>query len=267
MNIILLHETIRLRIDEARSPRFDYNTIDSVINTSARKIVKDRYDSIKKRRPYSFESIQRLRDELYTLVNTGTVFPATGSYLQNMQASLDRYWFLLELRVKIGSDIYTVIPTDYDELGVIEMNPHRRVKYTYPSRLYWIEDKNGIKIIKPSTGTLIEGYPEFLMKPIEVNHGIEISNTTIAFAADVLCRALEETIYDNGTGPQTFKPGQSFTLLLGTQITSGIAVYNWTDSDLPDVLEEELTLLAAAELTGDIREWERYQSLKIEAES
>ena len=66
--VIEMHQDLDLLIDKVQTPRFTSPEKDRVLNYAQDRIIQDRYDNIKRDTGYSFQSLQRVRDEMRTLV-------------------------------------------------------------------------------------------------------------------------------------------------------------------------------------------------------
>lgn len=271
MNIVALHYKVAFFLDAEKSPRFSRKAEDKAINSAINDIVLDRYNNIRqKQKEYAFQTSQRLRDELYTIVEEDDALVATGDILSI--ASMTDYYLLLSLEVDISGRTINTIPLTYDEKNIIEINPFLRPSITYPERVYRIESAEGIKIIFGDTGTLVSGHSWFLKKPAKVSIGTEVSDTVthILSAVKVIAYVdttlnlhsitggvissvdlLEEEEYTIGGDPVKY-----------ARLVSGIVFITPTETDLPEILHEEIARKAAAILSGNVENYNREQSLE-----
>lgn len=272
MNIVALQYKSVFYLDSEKSPRFKKKAIDKAINSAISDIVLDRYDNIRKsQKEYAFQTAQRLRDELYSIVKEASDLTVVNDIIALTQ--ITDYWLLLAMRVDISGITINTIPLTYDELNIVEINPFIRPSIVYPERVYRIESSEGVKIVFGDTGSLVSGHAYYLMKPAKVNIGTEINSSAtnilpgtkiIAYVDSVLhifsegsaspheYTLLEEEEYENPSG----------TNVDYIQIHSGICFINYTDTDLPDMLHEEIARKAAAILSGNVENYNRESSLE-----
>lgn len=256
-NAIQMREAVDKLIDRVKSPRFNDANYYTAINRAIDFIVKDRVENIKKKKNYSFQSSQRLRDELYTLVMptfspipTGNTiaFPADYKYLLAMGISVD--------------NIETICrPITLNEKALMKRNPFKRPT---TNKTYYTEDSSGWQIFIPSGGTITSIDLDYLKLPNVVTIGQE--NDKIASGVGVLTNATDYIVYEEAVhAGVTYYEGEVFTSS-NTNLTSGIVILRATviDSDMPESLHEEIITGAAAIMNGTVEDWQKQQSLKID---
>jgi hypothetical protein len=193
MNIVATHYKTVFFLDSDKSPRFRAKAIDKAINSAITDIVLDRYNNIRqKQKEYAFQTSQRLRDELATIVKFASALGATDNIID--LSTITDYWLLLSMKANIsGSDINT-IPVTYDELNIIEIDPYTRPSIIYPQRIYRIESSEGIQVIFGDVGALVSASAYYLKKPAKVSIGTEVSTLGTEISAGTELIAYIDTI-------------------------------------------------------------------------
>ena len=271
MNPVALHYKTSFFLDSERTPRFKKKTVDKAINSAINDIILDRYNNIRqKQKEYAFQTSQRLRDELYTLVEEYTDLPVISGNRISLQPVTD-YWLLLAMSANISGKVINTIPVTYDEYNVLELDPFVRPSIVYPERVYRIESSSGVKIIFGDTGALASADMFYIKKPAKVAIGTEVStqNTELTLNEKVIAYVDSVIRVKDSTGEvvedvalteeEEYIPSQSaytYTLF------SGIVYKDFTECDLPDILHEEICRKAAAILSGNVENYNRENSLE-----
>lgn len=270
MNIVALHYKVAFFLDAEKSPRFKVKSIDKAINSAINDIVLDRYNNIRqKQKEYAFQTSQRLRDELYTIVQQETGLTAVNNVIS--LASITDYWLLLALEVTISGKVINTIPLTYDEKNIIEIDPFVRPSIMYPERVYRIESANGIEIIFGDVGTLATGHAYYIKKPAKISIGTEVSNGSTTFQnGEKIIAYVDSTVtiynYLIHVEDVDLLEEEEYTIPVGPGYTafvvSGIVYKNYVDTDLPDMLHEEIARKAAAILSGNVENYNKAKSLE-----
>ncbi len=288
MNIIQIHNKIRVLLDNENSPRHLPATIDELIQTAITLIVDDRYGNEKKGpqqggKNYSFQSTSKLRDQLYTLVKkTATAMTAVADTIPATAYPSD-FMYLVSPIVNINGMTAIAVPLTYEEEAVIHFDPKRRPSIIYPARIYFIEHAGGFRIIWGAQGTLTNAHMYYIKTPASVFYGVEetnnvalqqyepdgngIGNKTL-IAVTVVTLEHKLIAAPNTAVVGTIQPGTRFTLtwdpLATYKILTGIAVKDSVDCDLPANLHEEVARRTAALINGTIENFDRKIDLQRE---
>tara|TARA_Y100000310_G_scaffold298998_1_gene333431 strand:+ start:2146 stop:2790 length:645 start_codon:yes stop_codon:yes gene_type:complete len=144
-----MHEDLDLLIDKVESPRFTSPEKDRVLNMAQDRIIQDRYDNIRRDTGYSFQSLQRVRDEMRTLIKELPYVPVVvnpgGYYTFTLPAN---YRHEILLQANINANTVTSIPIDYDTFGVAEEDPFNKFTANNPRHV-----ESGATSVKIYTGT------------------------------------------------------------------------------------------------------------------
>lgn len=257
MNAIQLREAVDKLIDRVKSPRFNDANYYTAINRAIDFIVKDRVENIKKKKNYSVQSSQRLRDELYTLVvPTFAPIPSGISI-----AFPSDYLYLLSLGISVDGTGSICRPVTYNERDLLKRNPFRKPK---TNKTYYIEDSAGWNIMIPSGSVITAIALDYMKKPNTVTIGSE--DDKIEAGTGVLINATIYMVYDEAVhAGATYYEGETFTSS-NINLTSGTVILNSliTNTDMPVQLHEEIITLSAAIMNGTVEDWQKQQSLKID---
>ena len=161
-----MHEDLDLLIDKVQTPRFTSPEKDRVLNYAQDRIIQDRYDNIRRDTGYSFQSLQRVRDEMRTLVTEVPYTPVInqGNYYTFTLPSDYRHEILLQLN--LNAQTVTSIPIDYDTFGVAEEDPFNVMTAEYPRH---IESGSNQVRVYAGTGTLAYVVISYLKNPLPID--------------------------------------------------------------------------------------------------
>ena len=164
--VIEMHQDLDLLIDKVQTPRFTSPEKDRVLNYAQDRIIQDRYDNIKRDTGYSFQSLQRVRDEMRTLVTDVPYTPVInqGNYYTFTLPSDYRHEILLQLN--LNAQTVTSIPIDYDTFGVAEEDPFNVMTAEYPRH---IESGSNQVRVYAGTGTLAYAVISYLKNPLPID--------------------------------------------------------------------------------------------------
>ncbi|MFA6916975.1 MAG: hypothetical protein WC222_11300 [Parachlamydiales bacterium] len=271
MNIVQIVNKTDFYLDSERSPRFEPKQRIKAVNSAINDILLNRYDNIKKgpkEKEYAFQTAQRLRDELYTLVRYQASIAATGTDLIAKANFPTDYMFLLLLEASISGQIINTIPLTYDELNVVQLNPYYRPSITWPQRIYRIESNEGIKVVYGSVGRLISANMYYIKKPATVSLGTEVNDNTVHFnTGDTIIAYVASSLAIVVEGTASILLDEEESYVIGTNgetdswLDSGIVYQNPVETDLPETLHEEICRIAAKILSGNVENYNREMSL------
>ena len=248
MNIVQLHERTRFWLDMVKSTRFDSQDIDNGLNIAIDMKVRESYDQ---NRPMnksdSFQRNQRLRDELGPIVaeavdGNPASFTLAGNVISI--ASSSDYRYLVSLGIKIGSVVYDCFPLTYDRKNTNPNNPYRRARMTPTVKMYYNELGGNIVVTHAYTGALTDFELYYIKNPATVNYGIEYTSAHAFTPGDILI-AVEQTVYAG----VTYKIGDEILIAApNNNITSGVVVHSYVNTDLRASTHEEIARRAAINL-------------------
>jgi hypothetical protein len=253
-NIVTLEDRMMQYVDRARSARFTNIEKDSAINTAIDWVFYDRYDNIKQKKAYSFEFIQRVRDDLRTLIITQTLTPSG-----NIVAYPTGYRHELSFDAVINGVQASSRSITYDEYRIVYNNSFQIPTPQYPVHY---EDQNGINVDFGGAGTFSAGVLSYLTHPTKVF----VSSTIVSAGTNVLTVGF--TYYVN-LGPVThnavvYQTGQTF-VAVNTALTGGGNVYQIINPNMPEHLWEEIAKLGSQVLTGSVSDYSKSKWSEQEA--
>jgi hypothetical protein len=260
MNVVQMHNRTYFFLDSIKSPRFPSRQVDEAINSAINKIITDRYLAIKRNPGYAFQSNQRLRDELYTLVQKSAEIAAAGGIIPIANFPVN-YKFLLNCKIKVSGSWYFTIPMTYDEMSMIERDPFQRPTIRYPERCYRIESAVGLEFEFGDSGALEKAILYYIKKPATVAIGTESNPGTLSAGTYI---ALTDIVWDNipPTDPVSSQSGTVITPGASWTLSSGIVVSGHTNSDVPETLHDEVCSTAAQILSGVVENFDRERSIQ-----
>lgn len=238
MNTPQAHDRVYLWIDRVGSKRYRRQSITDALNVAINWFIKDRYDNIKKETGYSFELVERIRQELYTLIVETNIVPTGVRILTpaNFVYELVTFLTLNEERVLSQSRTYN----ENDLQGNSFMVPNLEYPLHRRSSLGYEYDFSG-------NGTFTNVQLFYLRRQVDMVFG----NTKITAGAGTLIIGQnyyveDAAIVSNGI---TYQPEDSF-VATSTAFTGAGNVTRFVNCDLPETAHEEICGYAAAFLSG-----------------
>lgn len=245
-------------IDRVKSARHDDVDYIDNINAAIWRTVKDRVAPLKIQRGYSYESAQRIKDELYTLVPV----PATGSPVSSIVAIPNDYYYYLLLYIIIDGVEYFCRPSTFNEIGPLQDDPFAKPSAVKP---YFTQQTNGFLLYKGSSGTFGNYRLYYIKKPATTSMGKESDkiNSSGTLSIGATYYVYEQAVHNS----ITYYPGDTF-IAANTTLNSGIVIPATVvvNCDLPDNMHEEICKLAATLMLGPVEDFDKKQSLEIDVE-
>ncbi len=255
MNAAIMRNRIRFHIDKYKNPRIKQGLhIDQAINIAINDFIEDRYDNIKKARGsrnYYFQAVQRVRDELRTLVKSATIVPV------NSIISLPSdYRHEAGLEVVINGNQVHSIGILYNELSKRKQNYFLKPTDADP---FHYESELGITVEAETPPTSSVLY--YLKKPATV----VLSETSIVAGTTLI---VGQTYIVTGTTPVTYNgtvynTDEDFVVDITSTVHTGGNVVTATNSDLPDHAHEEICKRAAAYIGGHGEDYNKLQTMDM----
>jgi len=264
MNIVKKHIGIKARLDQVNTPRFEDWQIDDAINKVTSFIVRNRIaGTVENGQRVSFQKIQMVRDELYTIVKEKTSDdaqdPLTIDANKIIQSLPSDYRYLVGLYIEVNNIAKDwCAPITYNDLAILKKNPYQRPSQDFPYNFYSIESSNGLECFynKQSNDTLDRAKIFYISEPVNVYLGTRYGpNTTTGSMI-----AYTDCVYDS----VTYRKGTAFTIINASLHTVGTAVKGFVNSDLPISLHDEIIEEAAAVLNMNIENFNKWKAMKEE---
>ncbi len=254
MNILQLHDRVKFWIDEYGSPRQRPASIDGALWASSKAIVDEKYDHSKQNHNQdSVERFQRVRDELYTLVKATPIGASAIAIANNVIAASEipedyKYLLLMEV-VALSSGTpdanteWTICdPVTLDQKrDFLKRNPFRKPKNDgLFNRNYYEENISGF-LLHSEISSLNYAKMSYLKEPDETYIGVE----RVAGYSPVIGRsaiATGDVVYSGNS----YRRGQMFTLAGATTFAGDDVLTDFTNTDIPITLHEEIAKKAAS---------------------
>lgn len=254
MNIVQLEDRMMQWIDRARSARFTNTEKDNAVNTAIDQFFYDRYDNIKQHKFYSFELIQRVRDDLRTLVKTAPLVP-TG----NLVTYPIDYKHELSFDTIVNGIQKSSRMVSYDEYRIIKSNSFQEPTIEYPVHF---EDQNGINVDFGPTGTFTSSILTYLIAPTLVFvSDVPITAGPTALTIGLTYYVTIGTVTHNAI---VYTVGQTF-VAVSTVLTGTGTVINIVNTNLPDSTHEEIAKLASSIIIGEVSDYTKSKFTEQEA--
>jgi hypothetical protein len=265
MNIIKMHLKVKARLDQVSTPRFKDSQIDNAINTVTSYIIRKKImGTIENGKRVSFQKVQVMRDELYTIIKeldtSGSLsINADNKTIEDLPSDY-RYLVALEYQVNGVAKDFSV-PITYDERTVLEKDPYMRPSKDFPYNFYHVESSSGLECFYGQVANDVLDYARimYIADPTTVYKGVSFS-TSKSFGVSTQVIADSICVY-SGT---TYNPGEQFTMTAGTNLTSGTAYYDFVNSDMPNSLQDEICDNAAKVLNMDIENFDKWKAMTEE---
>lgn len=256
MNAVELFDRLDFYVDRVKSVRYDDTDRATATNIAIAKIVDDRYDNFKKKRSYSFQSIQAIRDELYTIVKTT---PAIAP-VNNIFSYPADYRHEVAFNIIIDGNEVASHSSSYEEQGELKDYSFANPDKNEPVHN---EDENGINIYFNGGGTISTAKLSYIRNPAIVL----VSDTIISQGPAVL--TIGQTYYVV-TAPMvhnsvTYIVGQTF-VAVNTAFTGAGTVELIVNCDLPTNMHDEVASTAAQILLGIATNYNGKQNMKDESD-
>lgn len=255
MNIIEMHTRLEYYVDKSKSPRFlsDFH-YDQSLNIAQDKIIQDKYDNIKQHKMYGFQVVQKVRDDLRTIIKTVPIVP-----VGNVLAYPADYLYEVALAVTIDGVEYSSTSVAYNRVNIQNDNTFTEEIKEEPTH---IEDQNGIKVMFGTAGTFTTANLSYLSIPPVMSKGlIDITQGPTALVIGQTYYVTVGTVTHNAV---VYTVGQSF-VAVNTVLTGTGTVIFIVNCILSVSCHEELCKQAAQILIGSVEGWNQSKFLNNEA--
>lgn len=245
---------VEFYIDKVSAPRFSVpKHYLPALNIAIDRYIKDRYDNIHLNKPYSFQVLERIRDELRTIVKNITAAP-----VGNLIAFPVDYMHAVSLQVIINGIKVPSRASTYSELGVIEENSF---EVPTPDEPVHLEDQTGITVRFGGIGIFSSYDLGYIRKPATV------FKSTITLSQGPLVLTIGSRYYVI-TGPVIhnavlYGPGAEF-VAVATGFTGTGTVVEIVNCDLPDNTHEEICKMAAELIEKTVEDYPKSNALEQE---
>lgn len=250
-NIVLLHDRVKFWLDVSRSPRFLPKQIDSAINIAIDDIIKDRFipnTPANKNGIMDIKGLERTRlikNELAPIVKVKSDISINGNRLLfNDQNFPTDYYVYTSMEIVINSNIYNPIEVSQEFLRGLREDPFSRPSISPEDKTYFKVTNEGFTFYV-GQNTITKVNLSYLAKQATVFYGFEkrVVNVTNGAAIIIAQDACTFGSTNYKLGDQLVKPGA-----LSTAEENVLVVTDWVNSEMPDILFEEIAKRAAESL-------------------
>jgi hypothetical protein len=254
--------------DVTRNARFFYSDFNKAFNDAIQIFINDRFGDEDGRKPYSFQSMEQIRSDLFTLIKnsnptittTGTTTTRYGSYTENHFVYPTDYQEMIAIWPTIDGYTDYSRPTTYNEIGPLLNNSFRKPTN---KKTYFNEDATGFTVWRGTGGTFSSLKFEYLKAPATFSVGNEsnIINAGPNLTIGLSYIAIDDSV-QNGV---TYTGGTQFTAAATTTLTSGTVILAslTTPIELPVKVHDTICKMVSEillKVTGDLSKAQAVQS-------
>lgn len=170
--------------------------------------------------------------------------------------------YLVAIRLRVSNEWIYTVPTTYDELPILNVNPSTRPSLIGSMKAaYNIESGDGFKIESGKDGIIQAVEVLYLPTPTKVFAGkeydISMAGSLAALDGKKVIVRSEFAIVSGAV----YECGTEFTVYPDTVLTEGIVAYGYRNSDAPNLLHDEICRDAAAMLAISTNNKEKIETL------
>lgn len=257
MNLPEMHDRVDFWADTVKSPRYTRKQRDAALNIAIDSFVKDRYDNIKvadrDRVPYSFEIVERIKEELYTI--TEIDYPAL--VVNNQTPTPPEFLYHIVSFVEVAGKKVLSIPKPYVE-NDLSQNSFAKPSLDQPVHR---RTPTGFKY-DVGSASINRAFISYMKIPVQVKW----NETPITAGITVLVPG-EVYYVVSGTAIQGTTPHIADTVFtsLGTGFVGTGILNKVTNCNLPVHTHEEICKIAASVLTGTFENYNKSQKIDMES--
>lgn len=249
MNTPQLADRIYYHLDRQRSNRYKRFTLVDALNVATDRFIKDRYDNIKLSLPYSFERVERVRQELATLVSGPlAIVPANNDIAVPSNFQYEVLMYAVINGARRLSHTLTYAESDVTENAFMEPSNeypiHRRTATGYNFQL-------GNGAFSSAELWFIKQQQILVFEDAQISAGAAVLSIGNLYYVNNL------TVVHNFI---TYSDGQTFLAVNATLAGPG-TVSRYVDTDMPVTSHEEIAKMAADSLAGVSENYRKAQLL------
>ncbi len=262
MNAIQVYNSVLFYTDRTKGTRYYFQEINKAVNDAIMKKIDSITDTNKKGQ--GIDRLQVMRDELYTLVKTGTPAAPTGpTAITTIEGDFNIY--------------HHNFPTDYqtyDRMSLVvgglttyakdttsnKIGPLLDCSFAKPQdkKVYFLEDSTGLKLYSADVDTISLVTLTYIKQPAEFNMGNElnlINAGTAVLTISTSYTAVEDSVYNAIVRPSGTVFSTNGAL---TDLTSGQVILTslTTTIELPIKTHSKICKIAASILLGVTDDYE-----------
>lgn len=254
MNAIQIYSAINVYTNTTQHSRFFFKEIDKAVNDAIKDEMDLTIDNSKSKELAGIDRVEKLRDDLYTMITESTSVPTTtgvinGVITENHFNFPTDYQTYVSMKATIDNVTTYLRETDYNKVG-----PLLECSFRQPSnkKPYFLEDKTGLKLYRGVNGVFSSATLTYIKQPIPFHMGNETD--LIDFGIGVLTIntsyvAVNDSVYNGITyvsGVMFSTNGSLINLTSGQVIPSSVLV----NIELPEKCHDNIAKMAANILLG-----------------
>lgn len=265
MNAIQVKQRIDFYINLTASARFTFAEYNLAVNDAVNEFINQQVGDEEGRDPKSFEWIQQIRDNLFTIIKTASPTVTNGTVVTSPYYSSIPSHFLYPADYDTFVSLATIVsgiqsyarPTTYNQLGPLLQDSF---KHPTNTKTFYVEDSTGMTVYRGTTGTMTVSLT-YLKLPTPFSIGAETQLVTTTLTNALSYYATEVSVYSG----VTYQIGSTI-LGTGAALTSGqaILITNTSPLDLPEKVHERLAKWSAGKLLASIGMLEQSQAIEYQ---
>lgn len=254
MNTYTIIQSAFEGMNRSRSARFDERRMKINLSRATDMFVRDRYNNFKdlRKRGRYFEAMQRIKDDLSTLV----VQDDALSFTNNIIPLPDNYRHELGLEVLIGGLWKSADAITHSEKAVVYENYHTRPG---PDRAVYYQIGRTLVVDNANNMPIQQVRLTYLRNPVRAFVNDNPTNLIVA-GPTVLTSGVKYVVVNNSVthATVTYNEEESF-VAIGTALTGAGSVAVMQDTDIPSHAHEELSEILVAVLSGNVENYLKNQ--------
>lgn len=268
MNAVQTKQRIDFYLNLTQNARFNFSEYAMAVNDVIQEFIFDNLGDKENRNPKNFQWIDRINDQLYTLIKTATPTPSAGTAITN------QYYTSLPSTITYPTDYsdfisLTFIVDGYTVWGrpitFNKLQPMLADSFRHPtnSKIYYNWNATGFTFYRANSGSLTNCTLTYIKQATDFSIGQESQLVTGVLTNAAVYYATEVSVY-SGT---TYQIGATITGT-GASLTSGAAILasNTSPIDLPAQTHEEIAKRAAARMLQNVGDYQGAQAVLAAAE-
>lgn len=267
MNAVQSYNRVNFYNDVTRNARFLFSDYNAAFNGEIIRFIDETMGDPLGRTPQNFQSIQQIRDNLFTLITEVT--PGT---ITNGTAVTNRYYSSIPSHIDFPDDYYDFVllmctidnyttyarPTTYNAIGPLLEDSFRHPTNNKP---YYNEDSTGLTIWRANSGAIQSAKLTYIKYPTAFSLGTESDlidgGGTLNIGSVYI--ATEQSVEDG----ITYQVGDTFTAATAL-LTSGQVILesNTSPIPLPDKVHETINKRVSDVMLGVTQAYDPSQFVK-----
>ncbi len=258
MNPIQVYNSVLFYTDRTKGTRWYFQEVNKAVNDAIMKKIDSITDTVKKGQESGIDRLQVMRDELYTLVKSGTPAAPTGpTTITTVEGDFNVYHHNFPTDYQVYDRMSIVVgglttyakDTTSNQIGPLLDNSFLK---PIDKKVYFLEDSTGLKLYSAAVDTISSVELTYIKQPVDFNMGNELN--LINFGAGVLTINTSYTAVEDSVYNAIVRPSGTIFSTNGvlTDLTSGQVILTslTTTIELPAKTHDQIAKMAASILLG-----------------